>query len=368
MADRKNQHFVPKALLKPWTLGEEGKAINLYNIRSDRGVRNAPVKNQCSRDYFYGADLRIETWLGRGEGVYSQTLAPLPIDDAQQTAASLEILRDFTYLQQIRTERSLAEEARMLREMYDHIFHGSLPDGEEIPSHEEIVAEAIDRWRQTSLSLHDLKGVLVINESPIPFVVSDDPAVHTNKLHTHRLRHSNFGIQQSGMMLTMPVSTRLAVLFYDGDVYTIPDKVGFNLTIQSENDARAFNELQFIKANENIYFQDWNQLDAIREGFAAVRDRRLDVHFRFNLLVPIEGHEGRYRVSDDISLTPEGSSIIHLESVSFYPRIWPSKLRYRHDMHGYSDGSAAGYARRRWAEEQGLTGKDKVRFRSIQRH
>ena len=38
MADLKNQHFVPRCLFKPFTSRQEGKAINLYNIRHQKLV------------------------------------------------------------------------------------------------------------------------------------------------------------------------------------------------------------------------------------------------------------------------------------------------------------------------------------------
>ena len=52
MADNKNQHYVPRVHLKPFTLDGEGLAINLLNIDRMKPISNAPVKNQCSGDYF----------------------------------------------------------------------------------------------------------------------------------------------------------------------------------------------------------------------------------------------------------------------------------------------------------------------------
>ncbi len=53
MPDNKNQrcHF------KPFTLNEEGKAINLYTSVKQRLIPKVPVKSQCARDYFNGVDL-----------------------------------------------------------------------------------------------------------------------------------------------------------------------------------------------------------------------------------------------------------------------------------------------------------------------
>lgn len=366
MADRKNQHFVPRALLKPWTLDGEGKAINLYNIRAARGIPKAPVKNQCSRDYFYGKDLQIETWLGHGEDAFKRVVTTLPSTSQSNTAAALEMLRDFSYLQAIRTERSLAEEAEMLREMYDQVYLDMLPpEDDPLPTHEQIVLKAMERWQGTSTNLHDLKGVLVVNKSSVPFIISDNPAIHTNRLHVQRFKNGNFGIQQSGMILAMPISPHLAVLYYDGDVYTVPGQRGLNLALTKDSDAQAFNEFQYLSAGENLYFADWGELARIEAGFPEVSDRRLKVHYRFNLLVPKAGEEEVYVKAPADVVAPEGKSIIHLEAMSYQPRLWPSDLKFRADGTGYSNGSGAGYLRKRWAKELGLTNRDKQRLAGV---
>jgi len=59
MATNKNQHFVPRCYLRPFTLDSANVAINLFNIDRMKFVERAPVKHQCSRDYFYG---RIPLW------------------------------------------------------------------------------------------------------------------------------------------------------------------------------------------------------------------------------------------------------------------------------------------------------------------
>lgn len=341
----------------------QGKAISLYNLRSRRVIENAPVKNQCSRDYFYGRDLRLETWLGRGEGIYTETVSTLPSNDISETAAALAILRDFTYLQAIRTERSVQEEAKSLRELYDEIFHDALPEQiEEPPSEQEIIQEAIDRWHETSTCLYDLKGVLVINESRTPFVISDHPATHTNRLHLQRFRRTDFGIQQSGMILTMPISPRHAALYYDGDVYTIPDRRGLNLTLKSDSDARAFNEFQLIGANENVYFGSMEEVPSIGEGHGQTADRRLAVHHRLNLLIEKPGKPDVFISAPAGTTAPSGRSLIHLESMAFTPRLWPSPLRFRPDAAGYTNDSAGGFVRRRWAGTVGQDGWRRHRF------
>ena len=54
MASNKNQHFVPRCYLREFTHKSENKAITVYNIDRKKCIPKAPVKNQCSKDYFYG--------------------------------------------------------------------------------------------------------------------------------------------------------------------------------------------------------------------------------------------------------------------------------------------------------------------------
>lgn len=70
MATNKNQHFVPRCYLRPFTLDSANVAINLFNIDRMKFVERAPVKHQCSRDYFYGEDPALEKALQAEEGLY----------------------------------------------------------------------------------------------------------------------------------------------------------------------------------------------------------------------------------------------------------------------------------------------------------
>ena len=72
MADHKNQHFVPRVLLQPFTKNAEDRSINLYNIGADRLILDAPVKGQCARHYWYGEDGQLEALLSRLEGMFAR--------------------------------------------------------------------------------------------------------------------------------------------------------------------------------------------------------------------------------------------------------------------------------------------------------
>src|ERR1039458_6999558 len=105
MPDKKNQHFVPRCHFKPFTLNEEGKAINLYTSVQRLLIPKAPVKNQCARDYFYGTDGQLETALGQVEDGYANAVRRAVAHE--ETEADLDLLRFFSYLQLRRTESAM---------------------------------------------------------------------------------------------------------------------------------------------------------------------------------------------------------------------------------------------------------------------
>jgi hypothetical protein len=78
MPENKNQHFVPRCALKPFSLDGAGLAINLFNIPRARAIQNAPVKSQCARDYLYGkGEKSAEGLLARLEGNYARIVSHL---------------------------------------------------------------------------------------------------------------------------------------------------------------------------------------------------------------------------------------------------------------------------------------------------
>jgi hypothetical protein len=64
---KKNNHFVPRSYLRRFCSLSE-RQIGLYNIRSDREVEGAPIRSQCSRDYFYTKDPSHEDHFAEIEG------------------------------------------------------------------------------------------------------------------------------------------------------------------------------------------------------------------------------------------------------------------------------------------------------------
>ena len=98
---------MPRFYLRPFSENDEGKIIRLLNIGSGRVVNSAPLKNQCSRDYFYGKDFRYESNIQKIESEYAGVLNDISKMHSMPNDRQISILRRFWLFQNIRTEATI---------------------------------------------------------------------------------------------------------------------------------------------------------------------------------------------------------------------------------------------------------------------
>ena len=77
---------------------------NLFNIDRLAFVRNAPVKHQCSGDYFYGQDEKLEKAIRFQEGSYATALSAILQPRFMLDQGHRVGLRRFWLFQDMRTE------------------------------------------------------------------------------------------------------------------------------------------------------------------------------------------------------------------------------------------------------------------------
>lgn len=106
MASNKNQHFVPKTYLRPFANNDQ-RSINLYALGPKRFVEGAPIKSQCSRNYFYGSEPAFEKFIQFFEGRYGQTMGRL--QQRKILESDIGAMFDFFILQYLRTPHQLAQ-------------------------------------------------------------------------------------------------------------------------------------------------------------------------------------------------------------------------------------------------------------------
>lgn len=345
MASNKNQHYVPRCYLRPFTLDGAGIAISLFNIVRSRFVENASLKSQCSADYFYGSDLVIERALQSPEGGYAIVLSeiaqPLYVLNDEHRA----VLRRFMLLQHLRTDAASRRSVESFVQM--EAATGSTIDGFR-PSMRDAVHMAINAFVESSDILDDLKVCLIRNRTTTPFVTSDDPAVMTNRWYfqDRRTIGESPGLYSSGIIFLFPLSPRVICVAYDGDVYSVPHTAGW-AEARSERDIFAFNQHQFLNCGANIYFRDWSQCQCIANGFARVAPLRPNARFKTHYAIPdgIENGAQVYRTVSREKVGKHERALIHTQSVLPRPISWPSQINFRTNGSTNATGTGAGYIR-----------------------
>lgn len=354
MPDHKNQHYVPRCHLKPFSVSMAGKAINLLHIKSGKLIRNAPVRSQCSKDYFYGDDLVLEKQLQSIEGRYASAIRQI-IENETVDDETEEFLRDFSYLQYLRTDiavrRTLLAQEDMASLIYEGVSENKKPTG---LSKRELVEMTINTFFETVSHISDLKICILKNDTKIPLVTSDDPAIVLNRFYAQRLgpRWKASGIGNAGVMLVLPLSSKFAVYSYDGDVYTCTDRVERFVKIKNDADVKALNALQFVKASNSVYFFEWADGDRIKEEFNAFASKRPEKWHELHYAIKDESqeHSGstRFRVVHTASERLNAKeALIHLEQTNLDPGVWCSKIKFRPKPIFVDTKSGAGYVRRR---------------------
>jgi len=346
MASNKNQHFVPRCYLRPFTLNGENVAINLFNTDRSLFIEKAPVKNQCSRDYFYGEDLLLERAIQASEGAYAQGLSKILqpgycLDDTHR-----QLLLRFWLLQHLRTEAASRRALEMSAGMEDVVgapldaFRQSIREAVLMAMH--IFVEVID-------IVDDLKVCLIRNRTAIPFFTSDDPAVMTNRwyMENRRTAGHSFGLQSAGALLLLPLSPRVLCLAYDGDVYSVPHSEGW-VEVKRKHDIQAFNQHQFFNCRANIYFRNWDDCQQIKNDFDSVLTLRPKVRHRIHYAVFDHTESGmdRFRVVDRAAAGDHERALIHTQTVFAKPINWPAQVSWRFKGAAYTNGTGVGYVRR----------------------
>ena len=217
MASNKNQHFVPRCYLREFTHSSENKVINVFNIDRKKFISKAPVKNQCSKDYFYGNDEKLEMAIQSVESAYAATLRDI-IDGSRDLSEGQKIvLKRFWLLQYLRTEAA----SKRSVEMNNGITEAAGINGKEFNlGIKDAVQMAMLTFAKEMHVIDDLKICLISNKTDFPFVTSDDPAVLTNRWHLNdwRTKFRSFGLRTSGDLLFLPLTPKIICVAFDGDV------------------------------------------------------------------------------------------------------------------------------------------------------
>lgn len=347
MPDYKNQHYVPRAHFKPFSINGAGKAINIYLLRQDRPVWGAPITGQCAKSYFYGEDGQLERLLGRMEGAFGSLLSKLGNEKFRPDRQDQWLLRYFILLQSLRTAEQVARGLTRVTHMSDFFrkseeAHGQQWDASQDPTPESVLQELMLAFNDQlqAGTIDDLKVAIVRNRTTRDFVTSDDPAVMTNRWLIQRKEIRSFGFNAAGLVFFLPLGPRALALAYDPAVYSVPITGSGGVDLKRESDVLAFNEHQYMRAADTLYFAQPSEAPNIAAEYRTTVPYRPERWDRFT----VAKHESesdthtRFIVDEPGEVAKANHILFHLASEWPVPPRWPSILRYRSNAHGYTRG------------------------------
>ena len=347
MPKNKNQHFVPRCYLKPFSINGEGLALNLFNIDRQAIIPNAALKNQCSKDYFYGEDAGLEKVLQFVEGTYGAVVREIIKVGYKLMDNHKTFLKLFWLLQYLRTEAASRRSVEMFEGIRTGVGEG-LPE-DFTPSIKEAVIYSMHVFSSEMHVVNDLKVCLIKNTSSTNFVTSDDPAILVNRWHQVdcRPRGMGFGLNSSGVLAFLPLSEKVLFVAYDGDVYSISNSDGWT-TCKNTLDTMAFNQFQYFNCRANIFFKALETGIEVERSFAdALRYRPTERHrINYAVLDRADGDYKRYVVVDAEEARNHTDAMIHTQPVFAVPPRWPSQIRWRSKGAVYTNGTGIGYVRK----------------------
>ncbi|WP_167882064.1 DUF4238 domain-containing protein [Leptospira semungkisensis] len=266
---KKNQHFVPKFLLKNFASDLDKRQINLFNHSSGKFITSASIKHQCKRDYLYGKDLHIENAFMALETDISSILKKAMKDPKEFIEILIQDrlkIYEFVVFQYFRTTGSMQE----IDEFINMLFHNMI-------KHDPRVSGFVDKYKisRSDPAIYNLKiGADLVNvvfDLEIAlfegdgryFLLSDNPVIFTNPfLNLKGWGGSGLGLGCIGIIILLPISSKHCLALYDIGSYRLKKRY---YHILSKNDVDRVNKISIYNSVDNIYFDTEVQKEYIGE-------------------------------------------------------------------------------------------------------
>lgn len=354
MAEKKNQHFVPKVHLKQFSTDIRKKKIDIWLPKYDRIVHGASIGDQCSKSYFYGKDLDVENFFNSPEGIFGSIVNRL-VKTKSPTQDDLDRFLFLWLLQYVRAERYLTEQILMMAAMREKVALGQ-DDNLELQKYlgkpmgvDDAMKMSLASAREYYGIISDLRSVLLVNNTKTGFIMSDNPAISSNKFVLKRfMRYRNWGLGGAGLYVFIPLTPTIGFLAFDRNVYELVGRKG-RTCVLSERDAKALNQTVFLFSNNVVILPPDTDYIRIVENLKLVSDSKPVRTMRVNVAVKDdnqgEQRGNRFSIASDKEFETASHGLIHVESI---PPIVPThlpKLRIRQLPRFIDTNSGAGLRR-----------------------
>jgi hypothetical protein len=262
---KKNNHFVPQSYLQRFCSVSE-RQIGLYNLKSDRTVETAPIKSQCSRDYFYTKNPFYEDKFTEIEGAQNRLFNNIIVSQSMPAHGSADrgLLSSVVAFQAGRTAETVAHANHLVNQfgiaiLKHHLTKEGKSDLLELLPKVKItktnaVMDAIGQHLTMSPLIDDLDVALFLNDTDEDFLTSDHPVVLCNSMPAIRASDRGTGFSSRGLLIVYPISPRALLFFSDVEAYKVEKNSAGVLMLKRKPDVVELNLKQFEIAHENVYF------------------------------------------------------------------------------------------------------------------
>jgi hypothetical protein len=263
MPEKKKQHYVPKLVLKQFSIDTEKKMINIFNAERKFYKQNCPLKNQAQEDYFYGQDGVIENGLSKIEQLVAPIITNIISNKEVPQKDSEEYINLFFFsvLLSYRTKSA----AEKINELIDKMFQeltkydtqlNKVQENNIHIKHQNAAAYllSIIFSKDSIKHAYDLEPILLINTSKSKFIISDNPCVKYNQFLEQR-KHpgGHLGIIAKGLQIFFPISPNEMIVYYDKWAYKFGNKKDKKIYVSNEQDIHQLNLLQMINCYEIVF-------------------------------------------------------------------------------------------------------------------
>ena len=267
---KKRHHYVPQFYLGAFS--NNGKQLNLYNLKRRQAVQNATLRDQCCEPHLHGDTDEYEDAIANVEDHFAPVVKEIVRTSTLPKAGSGEhgLLYFFVATQMIRTTRA-AEKLnsgidKITKQAYrdDPTLEGEDLDAIRIGFGNPVVYSLQTLSAAAMEGISDLGMCLICATGEQTFVTSDNPVFKYNHYLEGIRGYGLTGTLARGLQIFVPLSPTHLLMLYDRTVYDIGlSRYEAILHKVPNADISKLNAFQVQNASENLYFKDWARLPYI---------------------------------------------------------------------------------------------------------
>lgn len=258
---KRNQHFVPRFYLKNFSVLGNEKQLVVFNVKKEKYIRAGSLSDQAVKKYYYGKDGEMEEGLSKLEGEMAQVIHQIKVSSALPAHASRDhrMILYFVVTTEVRNPK-YAKKLQEITESFGELIkqHVNFPEKYRTPEYKLGLKDpaifSFLNYRKHVIILSDLHAKLLINDTPLPFITSDNPIIHYNQfLEQNTQEKAITGFAIKGLQMFVPISPKLMLMLYDSQVYYVGNRKRKTVQIQKREEIDQLNTLQLLNSSANVY-------------------------------------------------------------------------------------------------------------------